>query len=500
LTSAQPGGVLIDLGQSPVAPPAQKLGEILVAQGAMLPEQVEQVIAQQNKSFGEIAVDTGLTTSQAVAEAVQEQERQQRLAGISKSDQAQRATIRVPAQKLDTLVGLVGELVTVQARLSQIATLLSAEEEEPVTIPPAKIIATAEELERLTSALRDTTMSVRMTPIGSAFNRFVRIVRDLSHELGKEIELVTSGEETELDKTVIEKLGDPLIHLIRNSVDHGIEPPAERIRAGKPSQGTIRLAAEHSGAHVLIRIADDGAGIDLTAVRQKAVEMGLLDPTSQLTDHNLCQFIFAPGFSTAKRVTNVSGRGVGMDVVKRNIEELRGTVDIDSVRGQGTAITLKLPLTLAIIDGLLVKIGDDYFVIPQAVVEECIELDSGDMVHAHGNATVEVRGSLVPYVRLRDFFAIPGDRPEIEQVVIAEVGRQRLGLVIDEVIGEHQTVIKSMGQIFRQVEGISGATILGDGTVALIIDPVRMVQLVEREVRGTTEKTKRSSPANFSQN
>ena len=289
----------------------------------------------------------------------------------------------------------------------------------------------------------------------------------------------TKGAETELDKTVIEKLNDPLVHLIRNSIDHGIEMPEIRRVAGKPAQGIVHLGAEHSGDSVLITIRDDGAGLDRDAIRAKAVERGLIAANVELPDKEIYNMIFAPGFSTAVKVTSVSGRGVGMDVVKKGIQALRGSITIDSTRGLGSTITLKIPLTLAIIESLLVKIGNEHFVLPLAAVEECVELTREDVAAAHGRNLAKVRGTLTPFISLREQFAISGDRPDIEQIVIASVHGTRIGFVVDCVVGEHQTVIKPLGRMYQDVKGISGATILGDGSVALILDPGVLIQSAE---------------------
>jgi two-component system chemotaxis sensor kinase CheA len=322
-------------------------------------------------------------------------------------------------------------------------------------------------------------MGIRMLPIGTTFAKFKRLVRDLSGELGKEISFITEGEETELDKTVIDKLSDPLVHLIRNSIDHGIEAPESRRSAGKSPQGVIKLAAEHSGAYVLISVEDDGGGLDTQTIRNKAVEKGLISADANLSEKEIFELILAPGFSTAKNVTSVSGRGVGMDVVKSSIESFGGTVEIASVKGEGTTITLKLPLTLAIIDGLLVNISSEPFVIPLGAVVECVELTGADITHAHGRHLIRVREEIVPYIYLREYFESAGRRPEIEQVVITDLGGRRVGFVVDKVVGQHQTVIKNLGSLYRSIEGVSGATILGDGSVALILDVNRLMQQVE---------------------
>ena len=332
--------------------------------------------------------------------------------------------------------------------------------------------AISEEIERLSDELRDNTLGIRMLPIGSTFSRFKRLVRDLSQELGKRIILETHGEDTELDKTVIERLTDPLVHLLRNSIDHGIESPEARTAKGKSPEGRIELSAEHSGGEVLIRIIDDGAGIDPERIRAKAVEKGLIAHDTLISDKDTLMLIFAPGFSTAEKITSVSGRGVGMDVVKRNIDALRGRVSLESVPGGGTTVSVRIPLTLAIIDGLQVQVGDSYFIMPLSAVEECVELIRKDNDRA---AFINLRGQMVPYVSLRSSFDIPGQTPDIEQVVVCNSQGSRVGIVVDRVIGEHQTVIKSLGKVYQDVNGISGATIKGDGSMALILDIAALI-------------------------
>ncbi len=460
---------VIDEGAEKEPADYKKLGEILVEKGDADKAAVDHAL-ENHKKIGELLVESGVVGPDKIQAALVEQQhiRETR----EKRQQAEAAvTIRVPAQRLDVLVNLVGEMVTVQSRLSQMANQIN----------DTDLLLVAEEVERLVTELRDNTMSIRMLPIGNTFSKFKRLVRDLSTELGKEINLITEGEETELDKTVIEKLNDPLVHLIRNSIDHGIETPDIREQAGKPRAGTVKLTAEHSGANVLIHIADDGAGIDPEAIRLKAIERGMITAEDNLNEKELFSLIFAPGFSMAKKVTNVSGRGVGMDVVKRGIDALNGTLDIRSKMGEGATITLKLPLTLAIIDGLLVRIADAFFVLPLAAIEECVELTRQDIRKMHGRHMTHIRGEVVPYISLREVFKIPGELPAIEQIIINRIGDDRIGLVVDQVIGEHQTVIKSMGKFYRHVREISGATILGDGTVALIVDISQLVSQVIRK-------------------
>jgi two-component system chemotaxis sensor kinase CheA len=459
--------VIDELGPEDDDAPAKRIGEILIERGAVSQQDLQEALGAQ-KRVGELLVDKGLVEPSRVESALAEQE-QIRAVRSRHQKEEQTSSVRVPAERLDALVNLVGEMVTVQARLSQSVSSMDHSE----------LLSISEEVERLTAELRDNTMSIRMLPIGTTFSKFKRLVRDLSGELGKSILLVTDGGETELDKTVIERLNDPLVHLIRNCIDHGIELPGVREAAGKPGHGTVQLSAMHSGANVLIRITDDGAGLDTDAIRSNAVERGLMAAETELSEKELFSLIFAPGFSTARQVTSISGRGVGMDVVKRSVDALRGSIDISSQKGIGTTITLKLPLTLAIVDGLLVKVGDGHYVLPLSIVKECVELTRENVAKAHGRHITHVRGGIVPYIRLRERFAINGDSPEVEQIVITESPDGNVGFVVDKVIGEHQTVIKNMGKIYRNVDVISGATILGNGTVALIMDVPKLVQGVE---------------------
>ncbi len=376
------------------------------------------------------------------------------------------ASLRVPAAKLDQFVDLVGELVTVQARLSEVA----ARCDDP------EVAAVSEEIERLTSSLRENSMNIRMLPIRATFEKFRRLVHDLARDLGKDVELTMEGADTELDKTVIDQLGDPLMHLIRNSMDHGIESAAARIARGKRPTATIHLSAQHSGASVLIGVSDDGAGINAEAVRSRAIEKDIVAADAKLSEAEIFALLFQPGFSTAKTVTDVSGRGVGMDVVRRRVDSLRGSIDVASRQGAGTQVTLRLPLTLAIIDGLLVSVGEAFFVLPLVNTLECIELTREDIKRANGKHVANVRGELIPYIRLRQHFNIRTEPPAIEQIMVVETEEGRYGFVVDQVLGNCQTVIKNLGRFYRHVQVVSGATILGNGTVALILDPERLAQ------------------------
>ncbi|MDI4236069.1 chemotaxis protein CheA [Bradyrhizobium sp. Arg237L] len=378
------------------------------------------------------------------------------------------ATVRVQAERLDELMDRVGELVIAQARLSQLAAAGS----------DLSIKMIAEEIERLAGSLRDTTMGARMVPIGSLFGRFRRLVHDLSRDLGKPVEFVTSGEDTELDKTMIECLADPLVHLIRNAIDHGIEDSEARTASGKTEQGRIELQAVHSGAQVLVTVKDNGGGLNTARIRAKAEEQGLIAPGAAMSDHEIHQFLFHPGFSTAQTISALSGRGVGMDVVKRTIENMRGSIDLSTKAGEGTNVTLRLPLTLAIIEGLLIRVGEGSYIIPLPAVEECVELTADDE-RSRGRNFLNVRGNLVPFLRLRDILDVPGVPGQHQKTIIISTGETRVGLVADQIIGNHQTVIKSLSKLHSDVTIFSGATILGDGTAALILDVVQLVALAQ---------------------
>ncbi|MCY1665272.1 chemotaxis protein CheA [Rhizobium sp. SL86] len=373
--------------------------------------------------------------------------------------------VRVPAERLDELMDRVGELVIAQSRLSQLAG----------SSGDLMLRAVSEDVERLSGELRDTMMVLRMVPVAQLFGRFRRLVHDLAIETGKAIELVTEGETTEVDKSVIERLADPLVHLVRNSCDHGLESADERRAAGKSPTGRIFLSARQQAGEVIITIKDDGRGINRERVRAKAESSGLIAPNASLSDQELLQLIFQPGFSTAQQVTNLSGRGVGMDVVKRTIDALRGTINVVSKPGEGSEISLAIPLTLAIIDGLLVRVGTGRYVIPLSAVEECLELSVEEDMRSRGRSFISLRDSLVPFIRLRDLFET-GTKPDpFQKVVVISTGAERVGLVVDQIIGDHQTVIKAMSKLHHDVVTFSGATILGDGGVALILDVAHLV-------------------------
>lgn len=442
--------------------PLPKLGDILVDRGDLSREDITKALGHQKK-IGELLLEGGVVSKEKINSALKEQ---QALRNVQQTTVS--SSVRVPSDRLDKLINLVGELVITQASLTQVA----ADIDHPDLSGPV------EDIQRLTGELRDNVLNIRMMPIGATFSKFRRLVRDLSAELGKEINLTTSGAETEMDKTILERLDDPLVHLIRNSIDHGIETAEVREKNGKPAAGSIFLSAVHIGTNVMITIQDDGAGLNVEKILKKAREKGLISANDDLSENEIFKLIFAPGFSTAQTVTSVSGRGVGMDVVKRTIDMLRGTIEVDSRPGKGTIITLKLPLTLAIINGLLVTIGRDFFVLPLMSVQECVEMDRKAKVK--GRNILNVRGEIVPYIRLREHFGIHDTAADLEHMVIADVHSKRIGFVVDHVIGGHQTVIKTLGPLFTNINDISGATILGDGTVALILDTNMLLEKVDQ--------------------
>lgn len=374
------------------------------------------------------------------------------------------SSIRVSSDKLDNLMNLVSELVTTQARLSLFAEQSANSE----------LLVIAENVQKLTRQLRDNAFNIVLVPIDTMLTRFQRLVRDLSKGLNKNVVFVAEGAETELDKTIIENLTDPLLHILRNCIDHGIELPEERKRLNKTEQGTIQLKAYYSGTNVHIKIKDDGSGIDLEKIRSKAVQKGLISKDSTLSNKEIFDLLFIPGFSTVENVTDVSGRGVGMDVVKRKIAEVRGEVEIDSEINVGTTITIKLPLTLSIIDGLLVKIASNHYIIPLSVVGKIYSIDHEEVVNKFNNLIV-LDGKRIPFYYVRKEFNLPETDQINEQIIIVSYDDKTIGIVVDDVIGEYQAVLKTLGKMFKDQEIISGATILGDGTVALVMDTNKMI-------------------------
>ncbi len=427
--------------------------------------ELREIQASHQQAPAPVVAITSASVAEAPSKAPASQSDAAKVQPVDAKSQKQADNVRIPALRLDEMMDRVGELVIAQSRLSQMAN----------SAADLGLRSVSEEIERLAGELRDTMMVLRMMPVASLFSRFRRLVHDLARETGKDIELITEGESTEVDKTVIDRLADPLVHLVRNSIDHGLESPDDRIAAGKPSVGRVILSAHQTGSEVIISIKDDGRGIDRQRVRAKAEANGLIQPGAQLTDKELLQLIFQPGFSTAEKVTNLSGRGVGMDVVKKTIETLRGSIDIASDFGKGSDIALRIPLTLAIIDGLLVRVGNGRYVIPLAAVEECLELSVEQDLRSRGRSFISLRDDLVPFLRLRELFRTGTEPDPYQKVVVISTGSQRVGLVVDQIIGDHQTVIKSMSKLHDHVSTFSGATILGDGNVALILDVVHLI-------------------------
>ncbi len=459
-----------------------RLGEILVACGSVTERELQAALALQDEAretqseaaappLGKILVE-----AQAVQPAVVEAAlSKQKTTGADKPKASENRSIRIDADRLDQLITLVGELIIAGA-----STELLARKRQD-----GELMEASSRLAGLVQEVRDSALQLRMVKIGATFTKFQRVVHDVARELGKDIALEISGEDTELDKTVVEKIGDPLMHLVRNAIDHGIEPADVRLSRGKPARGKVRLNAFHDSGSIVIEVGDDGGGLKRERILAKALERGLVEPGVQLSDGEVFELIFEPGFSTAEQITNLSGRGVGMDVVKRNITALRGSVGISSREGLGTTVSVRLPLTLAIIDGFLVKVGESIFVVPLDMIDECIEFGSEP-----GHDWCNLRGEVLPLVSLRRFFEIDAPAPRRESVVVIHHAGQRAGLVVDALLGEFQTVIKPLSRVFQQVKCISGSTILGTGAVALILDIAELLrQTGSRQQHGTRTLT-----------
>lgn len=452
-----------------------RVGDILVQVGTLTPkeltealnaQQQEQTQAGKHAPLGEILVREGATREPIVQAALDKQKQ------IKDKRSRDSQMLRVAADKLDLLINLVGELVIASA-----GNALHAQQSQN----PAQLEAAAQ-VSRLVEEIRERALKLRMVEIGETFARFQRVVRDTSRELGKDIALVIQGADTEMDKTLVERIADPLMHLVRNAMDHGIEAPDVRATRGKPAQGTLRLSACHDSGSILIEVADDGGGLNRERILAKAVERGLLsaETAAALPDADVWSLIFEPGFSTAEKLTDLSGRGVGMDVVRRNIEAIRGTIDIQSAAGRGTTMRLRLPLTLAIIDGFMVDSAGRTYVLPLDAVVECMEYHPGPRQLGY----INLRGEVLPLLHLRDMLG--GDEaahasPLRRNVVVVQAAGQRAGLVVDALLGEYQTVIKPLGALFAHLQGISGSTILGNGDVALILDVTALLSRVTRQ-------------------
>ncbi|WP_316671832.1 chemotaxis protein CheA [uncultured Tolumonas sp.] len=447
-----------------------RLGEILVASGLLTANELARSLQKQTEQtptakIGDMLVQDGAVPAIAVDAALQKQQQ------IREQKQHESALLKISAKKMDDLINLVGELVIAAAG----GETLARQQGNPLLQESMSTI------NQYVEQIREIALRLRMVEIGDTLTRFHRLIRDTSKDLGKEIQLQINGAETELDKTVVDKIADPLTHLVRNALDHGIETAEERLAAGKPAKGVLRLNAYHESGNVVIEVQDDGRGLNPERIRQKALEKGLLNANEQLNEQALYQLIFAPGFSTADSISNLSGRGVGMDVVKRSIDALRGSIELDSALGKGCCVRIRLPLTLAIIDGFLVSVGDTPLVIPLDMVTECLEADAG-----YNEATYnyrELRGKPLPLIHLRQHFSIHSSKVKRQNIVVVSHGKHQLGLVVDHLLGEQQIVIKPLGSLFTQLKDISGSSILGSGQVALILDIPGMLQRMRERVR-----------------
>ena len=437
-----------------------RLGEILVRCGSVTAQELEAALTAQAgatspQPIGTILVEQGSVHQPVIDAALAKQEQ----AKVAKAQESK--SIRIDADKLDHLINLIGELVITGASTNLVARRAQNTE----------LQENASTLLNLVEQVRDSALQLRMVKIGATFSRFQRVVHDVAKEIGKDIGLEINGADTELDKTVVEKIADPLTHLVRNAIDHGIEPAEIRAERGKSAKGTVTLNAYHDSGCIVIEVSDDGGGLKRDRILEKAIERGLIEPGSSLSDADIYNLIFEPGFSTAEKITNLSGRGVGMDVVKRNITALRGTIAINSQEGVGTTVIVRLPLTLAIIDGFLVGLGKSMFVVPLDMIEECVEY-SAERGHDYTN----LRGEVLPFIRLREVFDIGGPPARRESIVVVRYAGHKAGLVVDALHGEFQTVIKPLNKLFSQAKCISGSTILGSGEVALIVDVPALIQ------------------------
>ncbi len=445
------------------------LGEILVEKNLATPKEVLEAHKEQKK-LGEILVEKKVIKEEDLKKVLKEQKKVKK----EHKEKIESKTIRVDVNRLDNLMNQIGELVFQRNRLIDVVKkIISGNNRSSETLLNEQLVSIADDLNFITTQLQLAVLKMRMIPVGRVFNKFPRIVRDLSRKMNKEVELLISGEETELDKSVIEELNDPLVHIIRNSIDHGLESPEERVELGKPRKGKIWLTAKQEGSFILITVKDDGKGMDLERIKQKAIERNLVTPekAETLSDKEIINFIFSPGFSTAQKVTNVSGRGVGMDVVKTNVKKINGAIDVESVVGQGTEMILKLPLTLAIIQSLLVKVAEERFAVPLAVVVETIRINKDKIKTIEGREVLKLREEVLPLLRINEYFNIASEK-ELDNpyVVVVKSAEKKIGLIVDNLLGQEEIVIKPLGDFLKKTKGISGATIMGDGKVTLIID------------------------------
>ncbi|MEW6542425.1 MAG: chemotaxis protein CheA [Nitrospirota bacterium] len=455
-------------------PVPSKLGEILINEGAVTKEQVIEALDRQERKppLGEILVQSAAITERTLEAALQKQEKQGKPA---KGEEDQ--TVRVETRRLDSVMNLVGELVLGRNRLMKIGTgIEQAHENDPLVRELGETLA---QLNLVTTDLQLAVMKTRMLPIRKVLGKFPRMVRDLSQKLGKQVRLEVQGEDTELDKSVADEIGDPLVHLVRNAVDHGIESVADRHKSGKPVEGVVRLVACQEGNSIVIRIEDDGRGLQIEKIKAKAQSKGLVSPAelAVMEPKEIMNLIFLPGFSTADQVTDVSGRGVGMDVVRTNIRRINGTVEIESQPGKGSVITIKLPLTIAIIQALLVEVERATFAIPLGSVIEAVKITRSDIKAINGREVLNLRERVLPLFRLAEEFCIPSDnQQEIFYVVVAGLGDKQVGVIVDRLRSQEEVVIKSMGDYMAEIKGIAGATITGEGKVVLILDIAELVE------------------------
>lgn len=445
----------------------QTVGENLVEQGAVSKDIVDYAVDKQqregfDKKTGEILIDMGVTTPKQVSQALRSQQPATPTQPDTEKREIVEKSVRIDTVKLDALVDMVGELVIAH-------TLVSANPEIETNTKLTKDVSQASKIIR---DVQEMAMSMRMIPVGPTFQKMARLLRDVSRKVNKRVKLIISGEETELDKNVIQLIGDPLVHMIRNAVDHGIESPQERVAAGKPEEGQVHLRAFHKGGNIVLEISDDGKGLDPKKLINKAIERGIVQPDETLTDQQAYELIFASGFSMAQEVTGISGRGVGMDVVRRNIEQLRGKVEINSTLGKGSVFSIRLPLTLAIIDGMVIRVGCERFIIQTIGIKQALKPEPDKITSIQNREQVlNVRGKLIPLIQLGEWFGLTKRVDPCESlVVVAQCDDRQVGLVVDELIGQQQVVIKTLGERFEMLQGISGAAILGDGRVGLILE------------------------------
>jgi two-component system chemotaxis sensor kinase CheA len=480
----------------PIAGPGEKLGEVLAKPPIEVPEKViaEAVAAQaaSGRRLGEELVASGAVQPAQVAQALRAQARS--AAGEAEGPVKLRETIKVDIERVDSLVEMIGELVVVE---SMVVNAPEISQHSSVRVRNC-----LGQLAKVTRDLQDVGMRMRMVPVAGVFQKMARLVRDLSRKSGKEVRFVSAGEATEMDRSMVEQVADPLVHMIRNSMDHGLEGPDERRAAGKSPEGVVRLSAYHEGGSVVIEVADDGRGLNAERIARKAVEKGLIASAEGMSEAEIHALIFAPGFSTAQQVTELSGRGVGMDVVKRNVEAMRGRVVIQSTPGAGTTFKIVLPLTLAIIDGMLVACGEDRYIVPTLSIVESIQPDAEMLVSlARTNEMINLRGEILPLLRMDRLFDIAGAKtdPTDALVVIVEGVGRRVGLLVDEVVAQQQVVIKTLGSGFRQTPFVSGAAILADGRVGLILNVEEIAGLVGKKGHGVASTPAHAPPPRSSE-